>query len=397
MLRPSIGGLLAIAAISLPPLVSSASAVAASPRTMSQIERQLAELKAQDTVAGDSFGTGVSISGTTLVIGAPGHAKNEGRAYVFTKTATGWAQVAKLKGSDTVANDFFGTSVAISGTTALVGAYGHANGAGRAYVFTKTAGAWKQVAELKGADIAANDFFGLPVAISGFTAVVGAYGCAKYAGRAYVFTKTAGAWKQVAELKGSDTVANDFFGDSVAISGTTAVVGASGHAKFAGRAYVFTKTAGVWKQVAELKGSDTVVNDSFGDSVAISGTTVVVGADGYAEYAGKAYVFAETAGVWKQIAELEGSDTVAGDFLGISTAVSGDMVVVGENGIGKDAGTAYLLTETEGAWRQTAKLKGSDTVGGDSFGFSVAISGTTAVVGAAGHANKAGRTYVFKV
>ena len=116
-------------------------------------------------------------------------------------------------------------------------------------------------------------------------------GHAKAAGRAYVFTKTAAGWKQAAELKGSDTVAGDYFGGSVAISGTTIVVGAPVITKEAGRAYVFTKTASGWKQAAELKGSDTVAGDDFGDSVAISGTTAVVGADGHAKAAGRAYVF----------------------------------------------------------------------------------------------------------
>jgi hypothetical protein len=106
-----------------------------------------------------------------------------------------------------------------------------------------------------------------------------------------VFTKTAGVWKQTAELTGSDSVALDAFGDSVAISGSTAIVGAWGHANIAGRAYVFTKTAGVWKQRAELKGSDTVADDYFGGSVALSGTTAIVGAPYYANHAGRAYVF----------------------------------------------------------------------------------------------------------
>ena len=125
----------------------------------------------------------------------------------------------------------------------------------------------------------------------GTTAVVGAGGHANNAGTAYVFAKTATGWKQVAELKGSDTVAFDGFGDSVAISGTTIVIGADGHKDNAGRAYVFAKTAGVWRQTAELKGSDTVAHDEFGFSVAISGTTVVVGADGHANNIGRAYVF----------------------------------------------------------------------------------------------------------
>ena len=106
-----------------------------------------------------------------------------------------------------------------------------------------------------------------------------------------MFTESAGHWTQAAELKGANTVAGDYFGASVAISGTTAVVGAFGHADSAGRGYVFTKTASAWKQVAELKGSDTVAGDSFGVSVGISGAIAIVGAAGSANFAGRAYVF----------------------------------------------------------------------------------------------------------
>jgi hypothetical protein len=132
----TLSAFVAVGAISLPLLASTASAVAASPRTTTSIGTQLAELKGSDTVAGDAFGVSVAISGTTAIVGAFGHASFAGRAYVFTKTTTGWKQAAELKGSDTVAGDRFGASVAISGTTAIVGAWDHASGAGRAYVFT---------------------------------------------------------------------------------------------------------------------------------------------------------------------------------------------------------------------------------------------------------------------
>jgi nucleoside-specific outer membrane channel protein Tsx len=365
-------------------------------QTTSEIGTQLAELKGSDTVAADTFGSSVAISGATAVVGAEGHDKNAGRAYVFTEAGGVWKQTTELKGSDTVANDGFGDSVAISGTTALVGAYGHADTAGRAYVFTEAAGIWKQVAELRGSDTVAHDSFGISVAISGATAVIGAGGRASFAGRAYVFTETAGVWKQTAKLKAFDTVANDGFGDSVAISSTIAIVGASGHASSAGRAYVFTKTAGVWKQTAELKGSDTVTRDGFGDSVAISGSTGIVGAAGHASFAGAAYVFTKTAGLWKQTAKLTGSDTGANDGFGDSVAISDTTAVVGAGGHASSAGTAYVFTEKAGVWKQTAELKGYDTVTQDGFGGSVATLGTIAVVGATGHVKKAGRTYVFE-
>jgi len=388
MRRSLIGGLLVVAATSLPLLVSFASAVGASSRAAPSIGTQLAELKGSNTVADDSFGFSVAISGTTVVVGAPGHAENAGRAYVFTKTAGVWEQTAELKGSDTTAHDGFGDSVAISGTDIVVGAPGHAfgTGGGRAYVFTKTSIGWKQAAELKSSDTVVGDEFGFSVAISGTTAIVGALGHAG-GGRAYVFTKRVAVWKQTAELKGSDTVAGDWFGISVAISGTTVLVGADGHAFVAGRAYVFTKRATVWKQTAELKGADTVAGDDFGGSVAISGSTVVVGAFSRDNSAGRTYVFTKTASGWIQTAELKGFDTVAGDEFGFPVVISGTTVVVGACGHARNAGRVDVFTKTAGVWKEKAELKGSDTLG--VLGYSVAISGTTVVVGAYD------RAYVF--
>ena len=388
----SLPALLVACAISLPLLASCTSAGVTRSRTAT---RQLAELKGSDTVASDEFGVSVAISGTSAVVGTSG-AAYAGRAYVFAKSASGWTQVAELKGSDTVAADRFGASVAISGTTVVVGAYDHAKDAGRAYVFTETASGWTQVAELKGSDTVADDYFGWSVAVSGTTAVVGAVGHAKYMGRAYVFTKTPSGWDQTAELEGSDIVAQNGFGTSVAVLGTTAIVGAEGYAKGTGRAYVFTETASGWKRVFVLKGSDTVTGDNFGTSVAISPTTAIVGAYGRADNAGRAYVFAKDAALWKQTAELRGSDTTTGDYFGISTAISGTSVVVGAYDHAEDAGRAYVFAKTASGWKETAELKGSDTVAEDYFGSSVAVSGTTAVTGSYGQAKYAGRAYVFK-
>jgi hypothetical protein len=388
----SLPALAVACAISLPLLASCTSAGVTRSRTAT---RQLAELKGSDTVASDEFGVSVAISGTSAVVGTSG-AAYAGRAYVFAKSASGWTQVAELKGSDTVAADRFGASVAISGTTVVVGAYDHAKDAGRAYVFTETASGWTQVAELKGSDTVADDYFGWSVAVSGTTAVVGAVGHAKYMGRAYVFTKTPSGWDQTAELEGSDIVAQNGFGTSVAVLGTTAIVGAEGYAKGTGRAYVFTETASGWKRVFVLKGSDTVTGDNFGTSVAISPTTAIVGAYGRADNAGRAYVFAKDAALWKQTAELRGSDTTTGDYFGISTAISGTSVVVGAYDHAEDAGRAYVFAKTASGWKETAELKGSDTVAEDYFGSSVAVSGTTAVTGSYGQAKYAGRAYVFK-
>jgi ribosomal protein S6E (S10) len=395
MRRSRIAGLIAVGTISLPLLASTASAVAASPRAAPSIGTQLAELKGSDTGGTNHFGNSVAISGTTVVVGTSGPDEPGAAAYVFTRAAVGWKQAAELKGSDTVADDSFGYSVAISGTTVVVGApmLAGPNRGGRAYVFTRTGAGWKQAAELKGSDTVGWDQFGNSVAISGTTVVVGAPMLAgpNRGGRAYVFMKTGLGWKQAAELKGNDTVGSNFksfgdgFGNSVAISGTTVVVGAGLHAN--GRAYVFTRTATGWRQVAELAG---VAADLFGDSVAISGTTVVVGAPFSASYAGRAFVFTKIAAGWTQAAELKGGDT--SDF-GSSVAISGNTVVVGDDFQSR----AHLFTRATG-WKQVDELKGSDSGAADKFGTSVAISGTTVVVGAPmlPGANRGGRAYIFE-
>jgi hypothetical protein len=356
--------------------------------------KQVAELKGSDTVGGDEFGTSVAVSGTRAVVGTA-EGSYVGRAYVFTKTRSGWEQIAELKASDATTGDRFGSSVAISGTTVLVGAYDQAKNAGRAYVFTKTASGFEQTAELKGSDTVVDDYFGWSVAVAGTTAVVGAVGHSRYMGRAYVFTKTASGWEQSAELEGAGTVSDDGFGTSVAVSGATVVVGAEGYAKGAGRAYVFTKTAAGWTQVAVLKGSDTVTGDNFGTSVAVAGTTAVVGAYGPSNFAGRAYVFIDAATGWKQVAALKGADTVAGNYFGVSVAISGATVLVGAYDHANTAGAAYVFTHTVSGWKQAAELTGSDTAAGDYFGNSVAVSGATSVAGSYGRAKFAGRAYVF--
>ncbi|MGA2528950.1 MAG: hypothetical protein ABSG36_07275 [Acidimicrobiales bacterium] len=359
----------------------------------SRLVSQQAILKGSDVIGSVMFGTSTAISGATAVVGTAG-ASDAGRAYVFRKTASGWTQVAELKGSDAKAEDGFASSVAISGTTIVVGAPGHADNAGRAYVFAQTSSGWKQVAELEGSDTLADESFGWSVAISGTTIVVGAVGYHAYAGKAYVFSETGSAWTQTAELVPSPSKAKDGFGTSVAVSGSTAIVGAEGVDK-AGATFVFAKSLLGWTQVAQLKGSDTADGDSFGASVGISGSRAVVGAYGHAASSGRAYVFTGTDGVWTQAAELKGSDTSAGDYFGVSVAISGTTVVVGAYESAKQAGRAYLFKQKVSGWKQTAELTGSNIAKADFLGSSAAISGTTVVVGAYGYGGRAGRAYVY--
>ena len=179
----------------------------------------------------------MAISGDTVVVGASGKNSNAGAAYIFERNAGGvenWGQVKKLTAGDAAAGDWFGVSVAISGDTVVVGAIEEIRNAGAAYIFERNAGGagnWGQVKKLIAGDAAAGDYFGGSVAISGDTVVVGAYGKNSYAGAAYIYERNAGGagnWGQVKKLTAGDAAADDYFGYSVAISGDTVVVGAYG-------------------------------------------------------------------------------------------------------------------------------------------------------------------------
>jgi hypothetical protein len=351
---------------------------------------QQAYLKASNAEAGDEFGYSVSISGDTLVVGAHhedssandgeanNSAENSGAAYVFTRSDGLWSQQAYLKASNAEANDYFGHSVSISGETLAVGAYGEessasggeadnsASGAGAAYVFTYSGGAWSQQAYLKASNAEVNDLFGYSVSISSDTLVVGAHyedssadgdeanNSAENSGAAYVFTRSDGVWSQQAYLKSSNAEEKDQFGFSVSISGDTLVIGAYGEdsssnggevdnsAANAGAAYVFTRSDGAWNQQTYLKTSNTEDYIHFGRSVAISGETLAIGSQGIpttegflVRQIGATYVFTRSGGVWGLQTSLIprnliwGNDLVVSDYIGGSVAISGDNLVVG--------------------------------------------------------------------
>lgn len=354
---------------------------------------QQAEIKGAAGAVG--FGQTLALSGTTLVVGAPdsavGGRAGVGLVYVFTKTAAGWRQTGQLEGSGTFAHDGFGQSVAISGSTVVVGAKGDASGAGHAYVFVRAAG-WRQAAELQGSDTVAGDGFGAAVAVSGNTIVVGA-AALRTGGRVYVFDNSGGSWRQTAELSGSHSGPYDGFGEALAVSAGTVVVSALLHAALSGALYVFSHTAQGWRQTAELGGP--LAKSYFGKSVAISANLIVAGATGSPSGTGWAYVFTKTAAGWHRTGALENLDAAPRDYFGQSVAISGSTIVVGAS-LQSKGGRAYTFTDTAAGWRQTGELKASDAVPYDWFGSSLAVSGTDLVVGAPYYSGT-GRAYVFQM
>lgn len=363
----------------------------------------------------DYFGWSVSVSGDTVIVGAyqedsgslginsvpNDNATEAGAAYIFVKTDGLWTQQAYLKPvavGTSQAFDEFGYSVAISGDTAVVGAHyesssstginstpnENAAGAGAAYVFVRDDGLWTQEAYLKPDSVGETqeyDQFGYSVAISGNTVVVGAL-------------------REDSAVTGINQAPDE-------------------NATNAGAAYVFVCSDGLWTQEAYLKPSEvgsSQLGDEFGTSVTVSGDTVVVGApwesssttganstpDEDSSFAGAIYVFVRSKGIWNQQAYLKPDDggiKQVGDRFGWSVAVADDILIAGAPGedssskginsapdeLASDAGAAYVFVQSEGHWEQQAYLKPGtlgETQGQDRFGWSVAASGDTVVVGA---------------
>jgi hypothetical protein len=322
---------------------------------------------ADDAAAGDQFAGSVSISGNTIVVSDE---KGAGSAYVFTRHGLKWRPAGKVSGDGD-----FGFTVVASGPNFAVGTL-----YGGAYVYTRGQRGWHRTAVLQNPDGNDVSSFGDTLAFSGTTLVVGAPGDDSSAGRVFVFTSAATGWKETAELAGPDTVSGDHFGFPVAASGATVAVG-SEHDH--GRVYVFTHGPTGWAQAAELGGQDTGGGHYFGSSVAMSGNIIVVGSPRDDEERGRVFVFAKTVTGWRQTAELQGKHTAAGDEFGWAVGISGSTIVVGAAQSEGLRGTAYVFSETAGRWKQVAEFNPSDTVADSDFGSSVAVSGSTIVVGTA--------------
>lgn len=444
-----------------------------------------AYVKASNTGNGDFFGWSIALSadGNTMAVGSQAEASNAmgvngdqadnsafqaGAVYVFTRSGSSWMQQAYIKSSNTGAGDLFGTTMSISadGNTLAVGASSEdsnatgiggdgtnnaASGAGAVYVFTRSSGTWSQQAYVKASNTGASDGFGYSVALAadGDTLAVGANAeasnatgiggdqsnnAAGSAGAAYVFTRVGMVWSQQAYVKATNTGASDFFGFSVALSGTgdTLAVGAileasnatgvggdqsNNAASQAGAVYVYARAAGVWSPQAYLKASNTESGDWFGRTLAMStdGSTLAVAAysedsasggvggnqsDNAAPNSGAVYVFTQSAGVWSQQAYVKHPAPMGGDDFGVSLALSGngDALVVGawlddSSAVGIDGSTTFDGSSNTGSvttyirsgttWYVNSFLRTATTLD-STLGTSVAVTadGSTVVAGA---------------
>ncbi len=358
------------------------------------------KLTAPDGSGGDEFGWSVALSDSTALIGAYGdddNGFNSGSAYLFDITTDSWLQ--KFTAPDGSAADLFGTSVALSDNIALIGAYGdddNGSGSGSAYLFDTTTGSLLQ--KLTAPDGSVSDSFGISVAISNNTALIGASGN-EHSGSAYLFDTTTGSLLQ--KLTPPDGSVGDLFGTSVALNNNTVLIGAvldDDNGSDSGSAYLFDTTTG--SLLHKFTAPDGSVGDYFGRSVALNNNTALIGA--YGDYnngsdSGSAYLFDTTTG--SLLHKFTAPDGSAFDRFGWSVALSENAALIGAYGDddnGSGSGSAYLFDTTTGSLLHKFTAPDGSLV--DWFGRSVALSNNIALIGSSGdddNGSSSGSAYLF--
>ncbi len=367
---------------------------------------QAAVLQGSDSLTGDSFGQAVTVAGNSSLIGAPLAGSQSGSAYLFRNLdpVTGIAtQTAKLVPSDPAAFHAFGTSVSLFGSIGVVGRPRDSFGTstfnqGSAYLYRgldTATGTVTQVAKLRASDRSEEDRFGQAVSVFGNIALIGTGGTNITFQRretAYVFRNlntATGSVTESAKLVPSDLAIGQSFGGSVSLAGTTGLIsGVEG-------AYVFRNldtVTGTTNEVAKLTASDGV---AVGFDVSLSANMGLLGAPADSEVRGSAYLYRDldtATGIRTEAAKLVASDRAAGDLFGEKVALSSTTALIGAASSEADRGAAYLfqgLNSATGTVTETVKLTGSDltaehTINSRSFGVDVSLDGDRFVIGAYG-------------
>jgi hypothetical protein len=356
------------------------------------------------------FGTAVDIDGNTAAVAATGSRFSpfpDGAVCIYAREATNWSLEQCVTDTDASPNDSdgYGSSIALSGNTLVVGAMGDmTNGlaSGAAYVYVRDGHTWTLQQKLFPTDPAVVAWFGVAVDIVGDTIVVGAYGdddSGGYTGAAYVFRRTGTAWTQEQKLKAADEQADSAFGMSVALSGQTIAIGApsqsSPDALFSGAVYVFVNNGVAWQQQAKIKASSPMENQNLGFTVSISGDTIVAAAPGEIVGApsveaqnvrskGAVYVFDRSGTSWDHQKRIRDRDINRTGGFGTRAAIDGDTLIIGDPTYDAGArftGAVYVLERTGNGWSLKYTLTAADAQFLQVMGFAIAISGDTVIAG----------------
>jgi len=350
----------------------------------------------------DLYGFSVSLDGDYAIVGRPGYENasgdDAGFAQIYKKDGVVWKREDEINPeSDGVkANDEFGSSVAISGDYAIIGAplddfdSPALDDFGSAYIYKRSGTSWTKEEKIISTSGNEDDQFGYSVAIDGEYVIIGSpydddSGNSNI-GSASIFKRSGTSWSFEAKLTASDGKAGDEFGYSVTISGDYVIIGAPkvdhGVWTDSGSAYIFKRTGTNWNEEDIIKETNTALDDHFGASVSIDEDYAVVGVPGYGSDSGMAFVFKRSGTSWNQTDILWISELDDDDQFGKSVSIDGAYIVVGMPGNNSDKGSSYVFKKRGVKWIKQAKLNASNGELGDKFGYSVSIDGNYIIIGA---------------
>lgn len=330
---------------------------------------------------------------------------------INSANAVEFIEETKLMASDGITNGWFGSSVAVDGNTAVIGANQDDDlgiDSGSAYVFIWDGTSWVEQQKLTASDGAAGDNFGSEVAMNGDFIIIGSYRDDDSTGSAYVFMWDGTSWIEQQKLTASDRDVGDYFGASIEVDGNIIIIGAwrdDDLGSSSGSAYVFMWDGTTWVEQPKLTASDGIARDYFGSSVAVDSDIIVIGAGGDDDHgsgSGSAYVFTWNGIAWIEEQKLTASDGAEWDSFGWLGKVEGDIIVVGadtDDDLGLNSGSAYVFMWDGTTWVEQHKLTASDGAAFDQFGFSLALDGDTVVIGARQDDDlgvDSGSVYVFR-
>lgn len=362
------------------------------------------KLTASDAASNAGFGRALAAKSDTVAVGSPaashGGTMYTGAVYVYSQSGGSFVEQAKLTASDAALSQGFGSAVALAGDTLAVGApYANVAGkmaAGAVYLFERSGSVWTQKAKLVASDVADQANFGSSLAIEGDTLLVGSpfttVSAMAYVGTGYIFSRSGGMWTETAKLNATSAKQYDQVSYSVALSGSTAVLGAMGvdlgGYNNAGAAFVFVQSGGTWTQQAQIDCPSSVFTRDraeFGRSVSLVADTLAV-ASRYRDD----YVFVRSGTTWTEQQHFTRGDVMA---------LSADSVIAGDPGVSSTTGEAFVMTRSGTTWTEMVHLQGVGADRGDTFGAAVTHAGSLLAIGSlgadVGMTADAGAVYVY--
>lgn len=345
------------------------------------------------------YGRAILVAADEILVGEPGNVTRPGLVYVYRRSAEGWAEHAQLTAADAFEGDGFGAALASDDGVLLISALRQNDGRGAAYVFQRQAdGSWTQAARLEAADATERSNFGVSVAISAGTALIGVSGANDGVGAAYVFGRDGGgSWTRQARLEPGDGAERDAFGAAVAVYGDLAFIGMPGRSRNTGAVRRYERAAGQWREAGELTIDELPQTARFGSALLLREDELLVGAPGPGSV-GAVFSFRPGGedGDWRLASRLLPFGATERDGFGTALAY-GDELFVGSPGTNGSRGAAFGFARNDaGLWERASRLVLADVDPGARLGGAAGTHGDVAAFGLVGADYGTGTVAVYE-